>query len=189
MAARKVKLINANLRNPKLVLGAEVLTQVTVSAPFERLVAEQLGLTSRVYAKKGSDEDPDIDDFGPSIEWYGAVISLRPKQATLNGKVKTTDEITLPTLKVWDFKIKRHADDQQMLMTFNVKLQDEDAVLHQMIHSVKKGDIDIDVEVPSKKKGEEALAQLKLAMKGAEEEEEDSKGKKKRGDIGVTVEG
>lgn len=164
--ARKIKLLNANFRSASIKLGSEALTTVHFSAPFEQLVAEQLGVKDRVYKKKQDEDEPDMRGYDVGIEWFGPTIIIRARQATLDGKAKIDGKGTdFRLLKLADVKIKRHKDDEQMLVSFNVTLLDSDAAMHQLMHAVKKDGIDIDIIPPSKKSAFEALDQLRLISK------------------------
>jgi hypothetical protein len=164
--AKRIRLLSANFRSASIKLGAEAMTTVHISAPFEQLVAEQMGVKDRVYKKKADEDEPDMRDYGVGIEWYGPQIVIRPKQGTLDGKARTDGPgSTFRLLKLSDVRIKRHKDDEQMLVSFNATLLDSDAQMHQLIHAVKKDGIDIDIIPPSKKAAAEASDQMRLISK------------------------
>src|SRR5580700_438347 len=127
--AKKVRLLSANFRSWSGSFGAEAITTIPISAPFERLVADQLGIAKRVYSKREEDE-PDMRGWVPEIDWLGPLIVIRPNQATTNGKVKLSDEWEFRALQLNEVKVNRHKDDEQMLISFNVKLLDADAKMH-----------------------------------------------------------
>lgn len=164
--SKKIRLINGNFRSASIKPAGEVLTTVHFSAPFEQLVAEQLGIKNRVYARKADEDDADVRGYDLGIDWFGAQLVIRPRQATLDGKVKLEGKGTeFRVLELTKVNIKRHKDDEQMLITFQATLIDDDAKMQQLIHSVKKDGIDIDITPPSKKAAEEAADQMRLISK------------------------
>lgn len=166
MASKKVKLLNANFRSASIRLSSEALTTVHFSAPFEQLVADQLGIKDRIYKKKADEDEPDMRGYDIGIDWYGAMLNIRPRQGTLDGKAKIDGKGTdFRVLQLNEVTVKRHKDDEQMLISFRVILLDDDAAMHQLIHAVKKDGIDIDITPAAKKAAEEASNQLRLISK------------------------
>ena len=164
--AKKIKLLNANFRSWSGKFGSEAMTTVHVSAPFEQIVAEQLGVKERVYARKKDEDDPDVRGFDLGIDWYGPLLTIQPKQATLDGAVKISGKgISVRPLRLFAVNIKRHKDDEQMLLSFNFLVLDRDGIVHGLLHSIKKDGVDIEIAPPSKKASEEASDQLRLISK------------------------
>lgn len=164
--AKKTKLLNANIRSASMKLGAEVLTTVHFSAPFNPDVAEQLGVKDRVYKRKADPDDPDVRGYDLGIDWYGPMLTLRARQGTLDGKAKIDGKGSdFRVLRLHKVTIKQHADDEQMLISFQVILIDSDAAMHQLIHGIKKEGVDIDIAPAAKKAAVEASNQLRLISK------------------------
>jgi hypothetical protein len=160
--AKKIKLLNANFRSWSGKFGGDALTTVHISAPFEQLVAEQLGVKERVYARKKDEDDPDVRGFDLGIDWYGPGLNFLPVQGTLDGKVKTDKGVFIRPLRLTAVTIKRHKDDEQMLVSFAVTMLDGDAEMHQLLHAVKKSPINIEITPPSKAAAKQAEDQLRL---------------------------
>jgi hypothetical protein len=174
--ARTIKLLGANFRSWSGRFASEGITTVHISAPFEQVVADAFGIKDRVYLKKDA-EEPDMRGYELGIEWYGANVTIRPKQGTLNEKVKIDGPgVSFRVLRLHDVKIRRHKDDEQMLLSFNIVLLDEDAKMHGLLHAIKKDPMDLDIQPPSKKSTEEAKENARQAglfkkPEGEEEEE------------------
>ena len=191
--AKRIRLLNCNFRSASVKLsGQTVLTVVSISGPMDRIIGDSLGVTDKVYKGRQEDDDATVCGYELDSEIFGNAV-IKPVQATLNGKVKTDSEITLEGVKVADVKIRKHNDDEQLLISLKLTTNDENAALHQLMHTVKKDGFNCDIIPASKTKAAELEGQLKLVNADEDDEEGDEdekgKGKKKRGDIGVTVEG
>lgn len=165
MANKKIKLMSANFRSGSIKMGAEPMTSITVSASFDQLIADQLGVKERVYGRKKDAEDADVDGFELGVEWYGAMLSITPKQARTDKQININKAINVRALKLWGIVIRHHKDDEQMLISFKFMVIDSDGTIHGLIHSLRKDPFDLDVTPPTKKAAEEASDQLKLISK------------------------
>ncbi len=164
--AKKTKLINANFRSASVKLGSEALTTVHFSAPFNPDVAEQLGVKDRVYKRKADEDEPDMRGYDVGIDWYGPMVTIRARQGTLDGKAKISgDGTSFRVLRLYKMTIKRHADDEQMLLSFQVILIDENSVMNELIRTIKKEGMDIDITPAAKKAAADASNQLRLISK------------------------
>jgi len=164
--ARKTKLLNANFRSASFKLSSEVLMTVHCSAPFNPDIAEQLGVKDRVYKRKSDPEDPDVRGYDLGIDWYGPMVTFRARQGRLDGKAKIDGKGSdFRVLRLHKVTIKQHADDEQMLISFQIILIDSDAAMHQLIHGIKKDGVDIDIVPAAKKAAADASNQLRLISK------------------------
>jgi len=75
---------------------------------------------------------------------------------------KTDKGVFIRPLRLSGVNIKRHKDDEQMLVSFAITMLDAEAEMHQLLHAVKKSPINIEITPPSKAAAKEAEDQLRL---------------------------
>ncbi len=170
MARKRIRLLDANFRGATLKLGSSCLTTVTVSARFDQLVADQMGL-KEVY-KRRNEEDAEVRTWGLDLEMVAASLIIRPKQATTDGRIKIDNELRFGSLKVDSFVVKKHKNDEQCLISFHFAMIDEDAAMHQAMHAMRKDPFDCDIQPGNATAVKAAEAQLRLISKSVPEETE-----------------
>lgn len=174
MAARKIRLQQAFFRSCKLTVKAEVISIAGVTAQFDHVVADQLGVKEHIFA--GGEAEPRAYEL--ETELYGARVTVRPQQARTDGKITIGgDGVQFTTLCVDNFRIRKEKTHETLNVSFDFSLIDDSHELHDLIYALKKDQFDCIIEPASKKDAETAQQQLKLVGgKPKQEEDEEESG-------------
>lgn len=157
MAKRTIELAKCNFRSASLTLGAPCITSITITSAFDPTVAEQLGIKTNVY-KKPEGEDVAVRSVGLECKLLGPSITISPAQLRIDGN----DSLSLSVLSIELENVKKHKDDEQMLLTSKITLVDEDGRAHQILHLVKKESFDMKIGIANRKDAAQAEKQLAL---------------------------
>lgn len=158
---RKIKLLDAHFQSWRGTIKKPPITVITIAAPFDQLVADQLGLKTDVF-KRRDEGDAGIRGWELDLEIPAGTLVIRPNQATTDGKVKVDQELRFDTLEIDNFYIRKHKDDEQRMISFDAHFIDEDAELHQLIHAITRDSFACDVEPGTKARQKDVEKQLQL---------------------------
>lgn len=172
MAKQKaIKVADASFASGAWHIRSEVLTRLTITAPFDQLLAASLGIKEQIYDGNGSLAE-DFEEWGGRQEFYGARLLVQPKQGRL-GDAESLNAVQLASLRVDSFSVRRHADSESLRLTFIVTALDESRQIHALVHGIRRDPFDVTIQPAAKDQAESAKNQMALfAKKKAEVDEE-----------------
>lgn len=175
MAKRKIKFLCCEFKNASLKIAKEVITQVTIQAQFDQLVAESLGIKKEVYDDNGH-VGVDVQAWEFGLEYFGATLRIIPRQGTLDGKIKIEDEgQAFPSLNCDSFNVRKPKDELALRLRFRVSMLDPDGEMHGILQGIKHAQFDAVLDLADKKtatEAEEAAKQAGLFGRPPKDEEE-----------------
>ena len=161
MAKKHIRLLNATFATQSSTPKDEtVLHKFRISAAFDQVAANTMGIKESWYDENGHLREQ-MREGKPGLELFGATIALRIKQGNLFDAGK--ELLQTPALQISDFAIRRHKDNDALVVRFSATLADgDDAVtLWNFYRGVRTGQFDVTIEQPSKEKEFAAMTQAK----------------------------
>src|ERR1039457_1499917 len=160
MAKRTIELDQCNFRSISIAVGKPVVTSIIITSAFNPEIAEQLGIKTNVYKKPEGDSEVVVRSVGLDCKLLGPSILISPAQLSLDGNTA----FSLSVLSIELENVKKHKDDEQMLLTSKITLVDEDGKAHGILHRIKKESFDLRIGIANKKEAAAAEEQLKLIV-------------------------
>lgn len=171
---KSIRIPEASFQSGSWSVKTAVLTTLKISAPFNQLVADNLGVKEQIFVDGSLPEDFKRHDL--RTELYAAKLTVLPTQGRLEDK-KLRDGCDLLSLKIHGFTVVRDQGSDALRLTFSLTGLDGAGEIHKIVHAMRRDVFDATITPGSQQAAAAATDQIKMfdkdpADKKAKKDEE-----------------